>query len=508
MNNSRTRKSAKNVVVNIAMQIFGVVMSFFSRTIFIHVLSAEYLGINGLFGNVLALLSFAELGIGAAIGFAMYSPMANGDHEQLGRLMNFYKKAYRAIAAVVVAMGLGFSFFLDSIVQAKPDIPENFQVIFWLFVLDNACSYLLADKRTILSVGQESYISTMCTQGCKVVLVILQVAVLLLTHNYYLYLIVQIGCTLLSNLIIAWIVDKRYPYLRDTEKLTLGVQEKETIFRDVKALTVTKTAGVISNGADNIIISKLINLSSVGLASNYTLTINAVNGIVWQGLNSLIGSIGNLNVNSDIQKRKKVFKEIFLLSYWVYSDICVCLMVLLNPFIELWLGTSYLLPTNVVIALVFITYMGGMNFPVFSFRVTLGIFDQVKWFNVLSGLANIVLSIVLGQHFGMFGIYLATSISRLFILEIAEGYFIYKIGFNEPVYKYIVRYLLHTVLYAGNYIISKVIVGMIPFGGIVGLIAKAATCFFVCNMITFLTFAKTKSFASLVARMKMLLKIS
>lgn len=505
MSDSRTKNSAKNVAAGFACQGAALLLSFVSRSVFVMVLSSEYLGINGLFSNILTVLSFAELGIGEALSYAMYQPAKEGNREKLCQLMRLYKTAYRGIALFVTVVGVVASFFLDYLVAEKPNIPENFQLIFWLFLFNNVCSYLLAYKQSILLVEQKKYIVLYIQQGTKVGQLLLQMAVLFFAHSYYGFLLVQVVCTLLTNVFISLYVKKAYPWLNDRSvQAPLSSAEQQKIFKDVKALAVSKVAGIVSNGSDNIVIAKILGLTSVGVVSNYTLVINSFSSILWGTLSGVTGSMGNFNVNASVEKRRAIFEELYLIVYWIFCLCCTCLIVLLNPFVEIWVGSSYQTDLPIVVALVLIAYVSGMNFPVYTFRVTCGLFDEMKYPYFWSGVANVALSVVLALKMGLFGVYIATVITRLLISETVEGYIVYHKILGKPFWRYVVRYLLSVLLLGGCALLCGKAVQIVPGTGIVALLGKGVVTFCLCNAILWLLFARTPTFARVCRRIKTL----
>ena len=505
MSDSRTKNSAKNVAAGFACQGAALLLSFVSRSVFVMVLSSEYLGINGLFSNILTVLSFAELGIGEALSYAMYQPAKEGNREKLCQLMRLYKTAYRGIALFVTVVGVIASFFLDYLVAEKPNIPENFQLIFWLFLFNNVCSYLLAYKQSILLVEQKKYIVLYIQQGTKVAQLLLQMAILFFAHSYYGFLLVQVICTLLTNVFISLYVKKAYPWLNDRSvQAPLPQEEQHKIVKDVKALAISKVAGIVSNGSDNIVIAKILGLTSVGVVSNYTLVINSFSSILWGTLSGVTGSMGNFNVNASVEKRRAIFEELYLIVYWIFCLCCTCLIVLLNPFVEIWVGTSYQTDLPIVVALVLIAYVSGMNFPVYTFRVTCGLFDEMKYPYFWSGIANVALSVVLALKMGLFGVYIATVITRLLISETVEGYIVYHKILEKPFWRYVMRYLLSLLLLAGCTLICGKIVQGVPGTGILALLIKGLVTFCLCNAILLLVFARTPTFARVCQRMKKL----
>lgn len=502
---NRTQKSVKNMTIGMLSQLFTLWLSFVSRTVFIKFLTAEYLGISGLFSNVLTVLSFAELGIGDAMTYAMYKPVKEDNRKLVNQLMVVYKKAYTGIAVVVGAIGLGLSFFLSFIIAEPPDIPESLQLIFWLYVVNNMASYILTYKKSILIAYQENYIVSEVQQIASLIQQIAQMIVLCFTKQYILYLIIQILCTILNNIIISVVVKKRYPWINEKDGEELPQEVSKEIFKNVKALSISKIAGVVSNGSDNIIISKFVGLSSVGVASNYTMIINSLNGILWNGLSSLTSSFGNFNVDSTIGQRRKLFNELFLCSYWLYGFMTIGIITLANSFVQLWVGSNYLVPQGVVLALVLITYISGVNFPVYTYQSTLGMFDKMKIPYVLFAVFNILLSILLGKNWGLFGVYIATSITRLCTSEVLSGYYVYRYGLKLSPLKYLKKYVIYFLILILNILVTNYAVSLVQIAGIIGFSIKVVTCTVVCNAIYFVCFFRTTEFRNLLIRAKGLL---
>ena len=493
------------MTIGMLSQLFTLWLSFVSRTVFIKFLTAEYLGISGLFSNVLTVLSFAELGIGDAMTYAMYKPVKEDNRKLVNQLMVVYKKAYTGIAVVVGAIGLGLSFFLSFIIAEPPDIPESLQLIFWLYVVNNMASYILTYKKSILIAYQENYIVSEVQQIASLIQQIAQMIVLCFTKQYILYLIIQILCTILNNIIISVVVKKRYPWINEKDGEELPQEVSKEIFKNVKALSISKIAGVVSNGSDNIIISKFVGLSSVGVASNYTMIINSLNGILWNGLSSLTSSFGNFNVDSTIGQRRKLFNELFLCSYWLYGFMTIGIITLANSFVQLWVGSNYLVPQGVVLVLVLITYISGVNFPVYTYQSTLGMFDKMKIPYVLFAVFNILLSILLGKNWGLFGVYIATSITRLCTSEVSSGYYVYRYGLKLSPLKYLKKYVIYFLILILNILVTNYAVSLVQIAGIIGFSIKVVTCTVVCNAIYFVCFFRTTEFRNLLIRAKGLL---
>ncbi len=501
MEQSRTQRSARNAVWTLLARIVTLVLGFVSRMIFLKFLTTEYLGINGLFSNILTMLSLAELGVGNAIQFSLYKPIKEGDDEKIKSLMRIYQNAYRAIALFVVVAGVAILPFLDFIIEEKPNIPESLTVIYLLFIANSAVSYLFSYKQTLLHADQNAYIVTICNSVTAIAQNVVHLIVLFLTRNFMVYLTSTIVCTFLNNVFISIYVDKKYPYLLEKNIKPLEKEEKKIIFRDVKALSISKIAGVACNGTDNIIITKLLGLASVGLASNYTLIINTMSNMIYAMLSGMTGSVGNLNADSDVKQRKSIFDQMFLMSYLVYGCITTCIIVLVNQFVgEVWLGKEFIVSYATIISLMLIGFQSGMNFTAYTFRTTLGYFDEVKYIYVLTAVINIGLSILMGKWIGLSGVYFATVLSKLLTCEIADGYYAYKKGLNMNPLLYFAKYAGYVALLAANTFVCYFIVNKIPLHGIPGFLVRGVACFALCNAINIAVFARTTAFRGLIQK--------
>ena len=121
---SRTKNSIRNVTVNILCQVFSLILSFATRTLFIKLLGADYLGISGLFSNILMVLSLASMGIESAIIYNLYKYLASDDKEKIAANINYYGSIYRIIGISVFVLGMALVPFLQYIVNLDNDIPH------------------------------------------------------------------------------------------------------------------------------------------------------------------------------------------------------------------------------------------------------------------------------------------------------------------------------------------------------------------------------------------------
>ena len=170
----RSKNSIINAIAAIVMYIVTILASFLTQRIFIRTLGNEYLGLNGLFNNILSMLAVVELGFGTAVIYNLYKPIADKDEKKINALMNFYRKTYNAISIVIFVLGICILPFLENIV-GKVSIKENIKFLFILALIDVVVSYLLTYKRSILYSNQKTYIVNIVHIGYTILVNILEI---------------------------------------------------------------------------------------------------------------------------------------------------------------------------------------------------------------------------------------------------------------------------------------------------------------------------------------------
>lgn len=435
---SRVKNSQLNLIYGLINQLVIIILNFISRTMFIKFLGVNYLGLNGLFTNILSILSLAELGVGSAIMFSLYKPLENKDVEKVKGLMQLYKSSYTLIGVVVFVAGLFLLPFLDLIVNFDSKIEINYYMIYILFLLDSVISYLFfAYRRVIIEADQKLYIITKITMYINIFSVIIQIISLLLFKNYYIYLIIPIISRICGNILISKKSKILYPYLKDSDVIPLGKEEKKEIFKNVYALTLTKLSSVIYSSSDNIVISSILGTILVGLYSNYLLIISTVTAIIGIIFGSIKASIGNLFIKEDKTYNFIVYKRILFLNFWLYGFCAICLRQLLNPFIKIWIGKEYIFNESIVDLIVLMFLISGLNHTLTVYKDACGLFWATRYRTLLTALVNLITSIILAHFIGIAGIFLGTIIAYMTTIFIIDPKIIYNNIFNSsPVHFY------------------------------------------------------------------------
>lgn len=433
---SRLQNSFLNFISGMGYQMLTLITAFVVRTVFVKCLNAEYLGINGLYSNILSMLSLAELGFGTALVYSMYQPLADRNSKKLQQLMKLYQKVYAIIGTVILILGLCLIPFLDVLIKNQPNV-RGLTFYYVLFLLNSVVSYwVFAYRNALLQADQKAYIVSNYNSLFNLIKSVLQIALLLIFHSFTLYLVTQIICTIGQNIAVAIKVNTMYPFMKKKCDEKLPKQERNKIFRDVKALMLSKISHVALNSTDNIIISAFVGLNWVGLLSNFVLISDAITSILCQITNSITASLGNFFAKENKNEGYTLFCRVDFLNFWLYGFSMVALITLLNPFITIWIGEKYTLCQSAVVCLAINFFIAGFMNTLFTFRSTLGLFTQGQYRPLLVTVINIGLSICLSYRYGITGVLAATSISRLCVNLWYDPWLIHKKGFCKSVKPY------------------------------------------------------------------------
>lgn len=494
MKKSRFYYSTYNTITSVIGNIVAILIGFIAQTIFIKLMGKEFLGINSLFSNVITFLCIADLGLGTSIIYKLYKPIAEDDKEQIKCLLDFYQKCYRIISIVVLVIGLILIFFIENIV-GEVNVDVNLKLVYILFVFNTVVSYMLAYKRSLIYAYQKNYIINIVHMFYLIALNVFQLLILLFTKNYYLYLIIKIICTFLENLVLTLIANKQYKEIIEIKAKKISKEDKDDIYQKMKAMFCHKLGSFFVNGTDNIIISKYLGVITVGLYSNYFMIISGVQGIFTQIITSTTASIGNMLVTESNEVCVNVFKKIRFLNFWIATFSGTCLLVIMDSFIKIWLGSDYLLSKWVLIILVFNYFQKTMRNTYGAFKDAAGIFYEDRMVPIIESILNIVFSIIFVKKFGLVGVFLGTLVSGLILWGYGYPKFVYKKVLKRTYLDYFketIGYILFFIIIAmfTYYISIKVVIS----NKILDFIVNCLIAFIIPNLILLISFKNSDHF--------------
>ena len=494
MKTSRINNTILNSLLGIISYLVIMFVTFISRGIFMTYLGAEYLGVNSLFTNIVSMLSLTELGLGTAVLHLLYKPVADKCEKKISALMNFYKKMYIGISVVIIIMGIVATSFIAKIANTSI-ISYEVQIYFVLFFLNTGISYLWSYKQNLLFADQRNRFISLIHMISKVTVNIIQCISLIIFNSFFLYLILQIIGTILENMFISSYVDKNYLFLRKGKNITIDNEDKNVIFSMIRPILVQNFSNFIVSSTDNIIISVIINVYTVGIYSNYILITNTIATLFSQIFSAFTTSFGNLYVSSSKEHSYDIFVQSQFLCYWLVTVSIALFICLVNPFISLWLGGQYTFSMITVFFIGISLYVKIINVPCISIQNALGLhkYDQIEM--VLQGGVNFTLSIILVKCYGVLGVVLGTIISTLIFPTMSKPRVVYKYGFNKPVFtyyfEYIFRFGLMLSILGSSYFVSNFIL----FNhSVIELIIKVIVVLIISNSLLLLVYIKDVKF--------------
>ncbi len=436
---SRIKNSAKNIFFSEMAYAVTLLLQFITRSQFIHLLPQEFLGMNGLFSNILSLLSLAELGIGSAINFALYKPLKENDIETLKSVLRLYRNLYRATGAVVLAAGGVLAPFLPYFIKEMPETIEHMYLYYFLYLANSGISYFFTYKRALIICNQKEYVTSLISVLSGILLKILQIIVLVCFQSYVLYLSVMILVSAVENMAVSVVADRMYPYLKDKHVKKIDAKVIHAMKKNGYALVFQKIGEVVVYATDHLIISKFCGFVSVGLYSNYTLVIHAIQTAAYRFFDAITASIGNLSVSYGKDHVEKTFYRVLFIDAWMFCTCCVCVVCLMQPFIRLWAGPEYVLPAPTFFVIVFAFYLEGIRATVVTFKRAVGFYWRIRYKPLAESALNLLFSIPLAIRFGIAGTVAGTIISTFFMSFLYETWMLFKYYFQKGVRRYMLQ---------------------------------------------------------------------
>lgn len=493
MDKSRTKNTFYNTLLGWLNKIVNIFLVFVMRTVIIHILGAEYLGLDSLFTSILQMLNMTELGFSSAIVFSMYRPVAERDTVQICMLLAFYRKAYKVIGLVIGGIGLLLTPVLPFLV--KGDIPGglNLYILYLFYLLNTITGYgLFAYRKVLMNVHQKEGINNSINTAVVLSKCLLQVIVLILTKNFYFYLAIYALSAVGENICVLIISTKLYPqYVPEGE---LDKASKKEITKGIKGLLVEKICSVSRHSMDNIIISAFMGLTVVAVYGNYFYILSGVQFFLYCIANAMQAGIGNTIATENIEKNYKDMLKFDFMYMWLGSICSICLLCLYQPFIKLWLGEEFLLPQYIVILLVLQFYTLCIGDIRGLYYTGAGLWWEGRYKSILEAASNVALNVILGKVWGLTGIIAATIFS---IVVINFGYgstIVHRFYFKQKTGKYIKHHLFYAFATLCIAAICFEICARIPYGGILNLLLTGLCCVILGNGCLWLIYHKTDLF--------------
>jgi len=500
MNNSRLKNSSYNVFFNILQLLVTTILTFVTRTFFIRYLGKEMLGLDGLFTNILSMLSLTELGIGTAISFSLYKPLAEGDYEKVSCLMTLYKKMYRIIAIVILVIGLLLLPILPII--SKGYTGGSLYLYYLVYLVNTVFSYLLTYKGPLITADQHEYKLFWNQLLFTVVMYVLQIVVLIKVKSFMYYLLVMLITNFLRNLINNIYITKLYKNIDFSKNQKVDKQTINTITQNVKNMFISRIGDYLLNGTDNIIISA-IDITLTGIYSNYLAIVGVMKTLINAIYNGVTASFGNVMAIEKQDVQENVFKISTFICFLISGLITLELIFLFNPFIRLWAGKDYLVSfkLSIVIALNFYFYSNHISLN--SLKMASGHYKADRYVAIIQAIVNLAVSIVLGYYIGLSGVILGTLVSYLTVGFIFRPLLLIKSIFNKSAFEYFFEQAKYGMTLLVVFIINYILYRYINLDtNIITILFKGSIVAIIYFVIVSILFNQNKSFKYLIGLIK------
>ena len=482
----RTKNAGRNIFFGIILKAYQIVVPFIMRTAMIYWMGVQYLGLNSLFTSVLQVLNLAELGVGSAMVYSMYKPIAEDDKVTICALMKLYKSYYNIIGVIIAVIGCMLTPFIPKLISG--DIPNGISV-YVLYLLNLAATvfsyWLYAYKSSILQAYQRTDIISKVTLFTNTVQYGLQLVVLVVFRNYYYYVIVMLATQVFTNVLTAIAADRIYPQYKPIG--TLPKEEVKLINQRIKDLFTAKLGGTITGSVDTIVISAFLGLTTLAIYQNYYFIMNAICGFITVIFGSITAGIGNSLVMESEEKNYNDFKKFSFIICYILCICCCCFMGLYQPFMKMWVGKKLMLDYSFVILFCVLFYCLELAMVWATIKDAAGLWHSDRFRPLIGAFVNLVLNLILVQFCGLYGIILSTVLSYVLISMPWLIHNLFSLLYKRALFNYIkdvFKYILVTIILC---IIVYICCENIIVKGICGLILKGIICivipFFLQNII-------------------------
>ncbi len=489
----RTKNATRNIAWGIIEKIITILMPFICRTIFIKVLGAEYLGLNSLFSSILQVLSISELGIGTAIVFSMYKPIAEDDEDTLCALLNIYRKVYRIIGTIILVVGLAILPILPKLISGTYPDEVNIYVLYLIYLFNTVIGYyLFAYKQALFSAHQRNDLLSKRTTVINFCSNTVQIILLLIARNYYVYLIVLPLATITTNLANAYLANKMYPNIQCRGRIT--DETKTSIKKRIIGLLSFKIYNVIFSSVDTIVISSFLGLTPLAIYNNYYYIQTSIIGFLTILTSSITAGIGNKMITNSIEDNYRDFKNFTFANGWIVSWCAVCLLCLYQHFIKIWIGDNYLFPFFTMYLMVMYFFLPRLTCMTYTYREAAGLWWEDRFRPLVATAVNLIVNIILVQIIGMDGVIISTLVCTIFINVPWGSYILFKNYFQKSVKEYFGQLLYYIVITNLAGFVTLGICGILPSTGWLILFVKMLICCMVPNVIFFIFYRNRREF--------------
>ncbi len=501
MKTSRTKNASRNIVWGVIEKIIVLIIPFITRTILIKTLGAEYLGLNSLFTSILSVLSITELGLGTAIVFSMYKPIAEDDDDTVCALLNVYRKIYNVIGVIILVAGLAVLPFLPYFIKGSYPAGINIYILYLIYLVNTVIGYFLfAYKGALFSAYQRNDVASKRRMIISLCTSLLQIALLIFTRNYYVYIVVIPLSTVATNLANAYIAKKMFPDI--VCRGSISSEMKAGIKKRISGLVLFKIYNVIFTSVDTIVISAFLGLTPLAIYNNYYYIQTTIVGFLTILTASITAGVGNKMVTDSPDDNYIDFKKFTFANGWLCSWCSICLLCLYQHFMQWWVGPELLFPVDTMILMVLYFLLPRITTMTYTYREAAGLWWEDRFRPLVSTVVNLVVNIILVKYIGMNGVIISTLLCTIFINVPWGTIILFKNYFKRSPAEYFMKIMFYIAVTALAGGVTWLVCGFVGPTGLINLFIKGFICIVIPNVIFLLFYHRTKEYSYTVTLVK------
>ena len=452
---SRIKKTFLNVRIDLIFYFLTLILSFFSRSIFLKKLGDDFVGLTGSIQNLLSFLNLAELGIGNAIGYVLYTPIFNDDKKKINDLISVFGYLYCWVGKIILIAGTILAGFLFLIF---PNTQFNFCIIYFFYfslLFSVLIGYFANYKQVLLGADQKNYMITAYFQSANILKVLTQISLLYITSNYYLWISIELVFGIIYSIILNKKINKIYPWLNtEINKGKELVYAYSEVIKYTKQLFIHKISFFVQYQTTPFLIYSFVSLKVVAYFGNYTIITDKIAILINHILGNIGASVGNLIAEGNKQKIIQVFWELIAIRFYISGFVIYCIYHLIEPFIVLWLGKDYLLASSILNMLIIRFFMQITRGVTDQFLYGFGLFYDT-WAPIAESIIFLSIAIIGGYYYGITGILSGGIFSLFIIVYIWKPCFLFSKGFKYSIFSYWVNWFKYLLAMSISFMISK-----------------------------------------------------
>lgn len=490
----RTRNASRNIVFGVVLKIYQIAVPFFMRTAMIYFMGVQYLGLSSLFTSILQVLNLVELGVGSAMVYSMYKPIAEDDEISICALLRLYKMYYNIIGLVIAIVGTILIPFVPKLI--KSDLPEGLNV-YILYILNLSVTVLsywvLAYKSSVLHAHQRADIVSKISLITTTVQYGLQIIAIAIWHNYYVYVLISLATQAMTNIVTAIIAARMYPNYKPIGNLPK--EKVKEINHRIRDLFTSKIGAVVVNSVDTIVISAFLGLKMLAIYQNYFYILNSIIGFVSIIFGSCMAGIGNSIIVESKEKNFNDLKKLTFIIIWIAGFCTTCLLCLYQPFMNLWVGKDLMLEFSAVICFCIYYFIYEINQLLNMYKDAAGIWHEDRFRPLVTAFANLGMNIIMVQFLGIYGVILSTVLSMLLVGMPWLLHNLFTVLFErKQMSQYIRRILLYSGVTAIGCALTYAICMLIHTNHLMTLLVRGMLCCVITNSLYFAVYCRMPEF--------------